>query len=273
LALVALVLAPQVAAQSSSEKVVIPNFWDLRQRAQPGDVRAGRVIRFLVDDDFPPFHYLDAEGRLVGFSVDIARALCAELRAACTVQSRQWDTLLDSLDEGRGDAVIAAMRVTVEIKARFAVTLPYHRSPARFLARLGADLPMPAPHTIQGRRIAVVAGSAHEAFLTSFFADAKLLREPDIAAVLARVKAGDTDYAFGDGVALSLWLAGEGSASCCAFRGGPYLEPRFFGEGIGIILRKDQLDLRRALDEALAALSDKGVYGELYLKHFPVGFY
>ena len=81
------------------------------------------------------------------------------------------------------------------------------------------------------------------------------------------------DAAFADGLSLAVWLAGEDSGDCCLFKGGPYTESRFFGEGVGIAVRKEDADLRRAMDWALARLSARGVYAEIYLKYFPVGFY
>ena len=87
------------------------------------------------------------------------------------------------------------------------------------------------------------------------------------------LKGGAIDAAFADGLTLSVWLAGESSGDCCVFKGGPYTESRFFGEGVGIAVRKEDADLRRAMDWALARLAARGVYAEIYLKYFPVGFY
>ena len=78
---------------------------------------------------------------------------------------------------------------------------------------------------------------------------------------------------FADGLTLAVWLAGDSSADCCVFKGGPYVESRFFGEGVGIAVRKEDADLRRAMDWALARLAANGVYAEIYRKYFPVGFF
>ena len=67
-----------------------------------------------------------------------------------------------------------------------------------------------------------------------------------------------------------MWLAGEESGDCCVFKGGPYTESRYFGEGVGIAVRKEDADLRRAMDWALARLAARGVYAEIYAKYFPV---
>ena len=84
---------------------------------------------------------------------------------------------------------------------------------------------------------------------------------------------GAIDAAFADGLTLSVWLAGESSGDCCAFKGGPFVESRFFGEGIGIAVRKEDSNLRRAMDWALARMAERGVYAEIYRKYFPIGFY
>ena len=92
------------------------------------------------------------------------------------------------------------------------------------------------------------------------------LRSAGIAAERIAV-AGDSA---GAGVSLALWLGGVEAAGCCAFVGGDYLENRYFGEGIGLVTRKEDEVLARALDDALQRLWDEGKYAELYLRFFPV---
>ena len=56
-----------------------PMFWDATERLPKPDLAALARLRFLTTTDFPPFNYLDGNGRLSGFHVDLARAICAEL--------------------------------------------------------------------------------------------------------------------------------------------------------------------------------------------------
>jgi polar amino acid transport system substrate-binding protein len=72
---------------------------------------------------------------------------------------------------------------------------------------------------------------------------------------------------------LSFWLAGESAAGCCVFAGGPYLESRCYGQGMTIAMARGSDDLKRAIDAALESIYEKGVYAELYLRYFPVGFF
>jgi len=174
------------------------------------------------------------------------------------------------LSEARGDVIAAAMPITPALRRRFSVTLPYFRFPARFAARADKGQPEPNPRALDGRTVAVVQGTAHEAYLKAFFARATVRGFEDLIAAEGAVRRGEADYVFGDGLGLSLWLGGSDAAGCCGFIGGPYIESRFFGEGIGFIVRKDDELLRRAFDHALQRLWDEGKYAELYLRFFPV---
>ena len=256
-----------------AEDAWIPGYWDTRRRPEKLEASPIRVIRFLVDDEYPPFHYATPEGDLAGFSIDLARALCRELKVACTVQARRWDTLADSLAEGRGDAIIAAMRITPELRAKFRISRPWHRSPARFVARRADAAAEVSPQALEGRRVAVVAGGAHAAFLREQFPAAARVEAATLEEALARLRGGAADLIFADGVTLALWLNGAASGGCCAFAGGPYLDSRYFGEGVGVIVRKDDAALRKLIDYALAVAAENGTYAELYLKYFPLGFY
>jgi polar amino acid transport system substrate-binding protein len=250
-----------------------PSFWDPGLHSDRPDLSALRAIRFLTDDDYPPLNFALADGSLTGFNVEIARAICEELHIGCTIQARRWDTLIDSLETGKGDAVIASIGSSPSVRARIDFTQPYYMTPARFATRKNSPLSQPRPAALIGKTVGVVAGSAHQSYLATFFPGALAKTFPNFAALHDALRSGAIDAAFGDGLSLAVWLAGESSGDCCEFRGGPYMESRFFGEGVGIAVRKEDADLRRAMDWALARLAARGVYAEIYLKYFPIGFY
>jgi polar amino acid transport system substrate-binding protein len=250
--------------------VSVPNFWDPRAQLERPDVGGLKSIRFLVDDDFPPLHFPGLDGTPTGFSVELARTACERLALTCTVQVRRFDTLLDSLADRQGDAVAAAIPLNVALRQRFGTTSPYFKIPARFAVRKDRNMPAPEARTLQGKNLGVIGGTAHEAFAKAFMKGATLKPYPDLPAAQAALRGGEVDYLFADGLSLALWIGGEESGGCCDFSGGPYLESRFFGEGIGFITRKDDENLRRALDYALQQLWKEGKYAELYLRFFPV---
>ena len=251
----------------------IPNFWDPQHRVDRPETSSIRVIRFVTEDDYPPFGFALPDGSLSGFNVDLARALCEELRVQCTVQARRWDTMSEALEQSRADAAIASIAMTPANRARVDFTAPYYKTPARFVARAAVPLPDTSPEALAGKTVGVVARSAHEAYLRAFFPRVNVRVYDNALALRSALKRNEVEIAFGDGVAFALWLNGTDAGGCCAFRGGPYTESRFFGEGVGIALRRDNLAVKRALDYALKRVAERGVYADLYLKYFPVGFY
>ncbi len=251
----------------------VPSFFDPNLRLEKPDMTGLTTIRFLSDDDYPPFHFIGADGELTGLNIDLARALCAELKLTCTIQPRRWDTLLQALEQKSGDAVIASISSTPALRNRFAFTESYYRTPARFVTAKPESGSVVTPKALAGRVIGVMAGSSHEEFLKLFFGASPRKTYSDPDTLRLALKRGEIGIIFGDAVALAFWLNGSEAAGCCGFLGGAYTESRFFGDGVGIALRKEDQRLRLALDYALAKLSRDGVFTTLYLKYFPIGFY
>ena len=270
LAALGALLSPAALAASQP---FTPSFWDPALRLERPDLSGVRAIRFLTADDYPPLNFALDDGTLAGFNVEIARAICETLEIGCTIQSRPFDTLIDSLTTGKGDAVIASISATPGTRAQVDFSLPYYQTPARFIARKGSAPPDAGPAALAGKTIGVVAGSSHEAYLKAFFPGAKQKPYPNASALEEALRASEIDAAFGDGLTFAVWLNGESSQNCCAFLGGPFCESRFFGEGVGIAVRTDDAHLRQALNWALAQMASRGTYAEIYLKYFPIGFY
>ncbi len=270
-ALACLCVAGPVLAETSAGTV--PNFWDPKRRVERPPAGAVQVIRFITTDDFPPFNFLDASGRLSGFNVDLARAICAELTISCTIQARPWDDLLNTLTAGNADAVIAGVAITADSRQQFDFSDVYMRSPARFVVRRDRPAIVATPDGLKGKTLGVVSRTSHEAYLASFFPEVGRKLYPDADSARAALKAGEVDAFFGDGIQSSFWLQSEAAGDCCVFTGGPYTEARFFGEGMAVAIPKGKADLKRALDAAMESIHDKGIYAELYLRYFPVGFY
>jgi polar amino acid transport system substrate-binding protein len=248
----------------------VPGFWDPRRRPERPDLSRIQSIRFLTELDYPPFNYAGADGNPVGFNVDLARQLCDEIKATCTIQARRFELLLDALDDNRGDAVIASIAITPATRRRADFTDPYYRTPARFVARIDSPIGDVLPELVEGKKIAVVAGTAHEAFLKEMFTAAEVRSYANAEAAREALRNKDVDLLFGDGITLAFWLNGSDSAGCCVFRGGPFLESRYFGEGVGIAVKRGNDLLRQALSWALFRDWEKGGFTDLWLRYFPI---
>jgi polar amino acid transport system substrate-binding protein len=185
---------------------------------------------------------------------------------------RRFDTLVDALNTNGGDAVIASIAATPDMRKRVDFSDPYYRTPARFVARRDAKAEQRL-EALEGKKVGAVAGTAHEAYLKALFTAAVVQPYPTAEAARAALKKGEVDLLFGDGISLAFWLNGTDSAGCCEFRGGPYLESRYFGEGIGIAVRRGNDLLRQALNWAMFRLWEKGRFTDLWLRYFPISPY
>ena len=250
--------------------IAVPDFWDPRRRPERPDLSRLQSIRFLTDLDYPPFDYAGPDGNPTGFNVDLARLICDEIKVACTIQARPFGSLLEALNDNRGDAVIASIAPTAETRRLADFTDPYYRTPARFVARRDYPVGDVVPERLEGKKVAVVAGTAHEAYLKAMFTEAEVRSYPTAEAAREALRQKEVDLLFDDGIALAFWLNGTDSAGCCAFRGGPFLEGRFFGEGIGIAVKRGNDLLRQTLNWALFQLWEKGSFTDLWLRYFPI---
>jgi polar amino acid transport system substrate-binding protein len=250
--------------------VRVPGFWDPRRRPEKPDLTRISVIRFLTETDYPPFNFAGPDGNPQGFNIDLARMLCEELKVACTVQMRRFETLIPALNANQGDAVIASIAATVDLRTKADFTDSYYRTPARFVARRDSPIDAPLPERLEGKKVAVVAGTAHEAYLKALFTEAELRAFPTADAARLALRRGEVDLLFGDAISLAFWLNGTDSENCCAFRGGPYVDNRYFGEGIGIAVRKGNELIRLALNWALFRVWEQGRFTDLWLRYFPI---
>jgi polar amino acid transport system substrate-binding protein len=252
------------------DPMAVPGFWDPRHRPDRPDLSRITIIRFLTETDYPPFDFAGPDGAPAGFNVDLARLICEELKVPCTIQMRRFDTLIKSLENKSGDAVIASIAETPETRKQVDFSDPYYRTPARFVSRRDVKIDDVRPQALEGRKVGVVAGTAHEAFLKALFTEAVLHPYPNADAARFALQKGEVDLLFGDGISLAFWLNGTDSANCCVFRGGPFLESRYFGEGVGIAVRRGNDLLRQAFNWALFQLWEKGRFTDLWLRYFPI---
>ncbi len=267
-------VATPATAASAPAAVMVPGFWDPKRRPERPDVtRLPVQIRFVTTEDYPPFSFRGEDGRPTGFNVDIARAICTELAIRCTLEILPFEQLVEALDSGKADAAIAGIAISAASRERTDFSDRYFRSPARFVARHGDPAQKVTPDALASKSVGVVADTAHEAYLRDFFNEIAIRRFPDADAARAALQKGDIDLLFGDGVQLALWLNGTASAGCCVFVGGPFTESLYFGEGMGIAVKRGNDPLRQSLNYALAQLWEEGVYTDLYLRWFPISVY
>ncbi|WP_245409989.1 transporter substrate-binding domain-containing protein [Pararhizobium haloflavum] len=256
----------------------MPNHFDPRERMTLPDLSRYPRIRFLTTTDFPPFNFLDQEGRLSGLHVDLVRAICEELDVAdrCQLQAMPFDELDAALENGRGEAIIAGVSISDANRQRYRFTRSYLKLPARFIIRADPSL-NPAEDALaalpEGARIGVVDGTAHEAMARAFFPDLNVVAYGRPERVFDALKDRRIKAAFGDGMQFSFWLGSQEAERCCRFLDGPFFSDRFLGQGLAIAVASDDRILAEAFDHAILALNNNGRFAEIYLRYFPNGLY
>ena len=243
-----------------------------QEGAAPSEATLPRrvAIRFLTDSDYPPFNYFDEDNVLTGFNVDVARAICLELAAACDIQVRPWAELLPALRRGETDAVIASHAVSAAALQIVDFTDRYYHTPARFAGKRDGPRLEVTPEGLEGKKIEVAKGTAHEAYLRAFFRDSSIrsFETPELAR--DALITGAVDLQFDDGIGLAFWLNGTASKACCEFKGGPFGEPKYFGDGVAVAVSRDDPQLKMLINAALRKMRASGRFEELVLRYFPV---
>ena len=269
LALTALCQGPALAQARND---IVPDAWQGDILRPKPDMRGLAKLRFITDSDYPPFHYFDEVGALTGFNVDLARAICETLEVECDVKDVDWADIYSRLDADEADAAIASIRISAESLAKADFSSRYYATPARFIAKKTNELKDISPERLEGMKVGVAKNTGHEAYLKEFFPNIRLATFDSAEDAQRALKDGAIDFVFGDGIGMTFWLNGVTSEGCCEFRGGPYLDTKFFGEGVGIAVKKGNRQLAQILNYALEQVHASGRYEELFLRYFPISF-
>lgn len=232
-------------------------------------------LRIAMEGQFPPFEELDQNGQLKGFNVDIANALCEQMKTACQLQRFAWDELIPALQERRTDLILASMSITEERLKQVDFTEKYAQTPAFFFAREGAiNEVIITPRRIGSKRLGVQRGTTYDRYLSERFAKHVAIERFDSAAATYQaLHAGRVDLVLDD--AVSGYFGFIDTANGAGFErvGSAVVAPKFFGKGQGIALRKGEEALKVRLNRALVAILDNGVYARIekqYFKQFSV---
>lgn len=258
-----------------AQEAIIPNYFDAQERVPIGDARQIDRIRFLTTVDFPPFSFLDENGKLTGFHVDLARNICAALKVLerCQIQALEWNDLNEALEKRQGDAIIAGIAISEKSREKLLFSRSYLELPARFIATKENTVDPHELSTESQISVGVLKGTAHEAMLKNWFQSVKTQSFSTQKELYDSLKSQQVSALFGDGLQFSFWLSSAEAANCCQFVGGPYLSQKYLGEGLAIAVSQNNSELLKNLNYGLSLLGKSGKFSELYLRYFPNGIY
>ena len=231
-----------------------------------------KKIKIGVEGAYPPFSQIGTDGKLKGFDIDIANALCEQMKAQCTLVQQEFDGMIPSLQAKKIDAVIASMSSTDERKKIVEFSDKYYHTPARFVAKKSAALTA-TQAGLKGKRIGVQRTTVHDRFATDTFKESEIVRYAKQDDVFLDLMSGRLDAVLVDQVAASLGFLPLPAAKDFAFFGPVYIEPKYFGYGAGVALRKTDTALRDEFNAAIKAIRANGVYKKINDKYFDFDIY
>ncbi len=227
-------------------------------------------IRIATEGAYPPFNITDTDGSLKGLDVDIANALCDEMKARCTIVAQDWDGIIPGLMAKKYDAIIASMSITEERKQQIDFTNKYYTTPLSVAAPSDSDLAGLSIEDLQGKVVGAQASTTQSNYATDVYEKAgievKLYPTQEEAA--SDMQIGRIDALIADKFVLVDWLEGEGK-DCCKLVGDvPGTETE---AGIGI--RQGEEELKERFNKAIDAIVADGTYGKIIAKYFPFDIY
>lgn len=231
-----------------------------------------KTLRIGVEGAYPPFSKTEADGTVTGFDIDIANALCDEMGAKCTLVKQDWDGIIPALMARKFDAIIATMDITEERKKKVAFTDKYQHIPARFVALKGATFEA-TNEFMKGKRVGTQRATSMDLYISDNFADAQIKRYGTFDEAYLDLKAGRLDYVIADSAAITDGLLEKEGGDKFDFVGPKLNNPKWFGEGAGIAIRKQDKDLAEQFNAAIKEIRSNGTYKTIQDKYFSFDVY
>jgi len=226
-----------------------------------------KKVRIGTEGAYPPFNSVDSSGQLVGFDIDISKALCAKMKVECTFVAQDWDGIIPALLAKKFDAIVASMSITDERKQKVAFTDPYYLTPGNFIAPKDTKITDISPAALKGKTIGAQSSTTGSTYLEDKYKDSdiKLYATQDEAN--ADLQSGRLDAVLADKFVLYEWLEKTDAGKCCKFVGPDLKDVN--PQGTGIAVRKEDNELREMLNKAIKDIVADGTYQKINAKYFP----
>ena len=230
-------------------------------------------IRIGVEGAYPPFSSVEKDGTLKGFDIDIAMALCEEIGAECVLIPQDWDGIIPALMARKYDAIIASMSITEERKKKVAFSDKYYNTPAKFARKKGSGIAI-SKAGLKGKTVGVQRATIHDNFITGEFGDSVEIKrygtqdEAYLDAISGRV-----DLLLADSIAMDAGFLKTDQGKGWEFVGPGYSDPKYFGVGAGIAVRKSDGELAKLFSLAIKVIRSNGVYHMINGKYFAFDVY
>ena len=231
------------------------------------------TIRIASEGARPPYNYIEGDSELRGFDIELARELCTRMKTTCTIVQQDWDGIIPGLVANQYDAIMAAMEITEERRERIEFSVPYVRMPAAFAAARHRKIHGATPKALLGRSIGVEDDTKRKAWLDQNYTGSTIKPYASLEEAMLDLANGRIDALLAGKLALDDFLHNRKEAQCCKWLADVPRDPVFFGEGIGVGLRKEDNELKVLFDKAIEDVVGDGTYARIRAKYFDFEIY
>lgn len=226
-----------------------------------------KKVRIGTEGAYPPFNSVDTAGKLVGFDIEIGEALCAKMKVECTFVAQDWDGIIPALLAKKYDLILASMSITDERKEKVSFTIPYYLTPGNFIAPKDTKITEITPAALKGKTIGAQSSTTGATYLEDKYKDSEIKLYPTQDEANADLAAGRLDAVLADKFVLYEWLEKSTDGKCCKFVGPDLKDVN--PQGTGIAVRKEDNELREALNKAIQEINADGTFAKINAKYFP----
>jgi len=220
------------------------------------------VMRVGMDASWPPFEFVDDDGQIVGFDVDLARAIGQRLGVEVEFVNVGFDSLYDALYVGRFDAIVSALPYDPLLYGDVAYSISYFNAGQVLVTRTD-ETEISEVNDLAGKRLGVELGSEGDVLgrqLQKKTEDLSLQSYMAPWDVLRALKAGEVEATITDAVSAYQFVAAEGGVQVV---GDPLTDELYV-----IAVRLDSPLLLKAINEALVGVREDSTLERLQGKWF-----
>lgn len=230
-------------------------------------------LKVAIDPTYEPFTFKTPDGKPTGFDVDIAEALCAEIKRKCVYVEQVWDSMIPGLQAKKYDVIISSMSITEDRKKVVDFTDKYYNTPSRIVVK--TETPFSDLNSLKGKNIGVLKGSTQEKYAMGDLKPVGVKVVPYEAQdqVYLDIKSGRLDGTVADSVEVTGGFLSKPEGQGYGFVGPVLNDQKYFGIGAGVALRQGETALRDELNAAIKAIRANGVYDTVSKKYFDFDVY
>lgn len=235
-----------------------------------GSAMAEEKLIIASEGAYPPFNVLGTDGKLSGFDIDIAKALCDEMKVTCTFVSNDWDGLIPGLQAKKFDAIVASMSITPERLQKVDFSKKYYNTPPAIA--VPKDSKITSVDQLKGKTIGAQSATTHANYAEKHMPGSELKLYPTADEYKLDISNGRIDAVIDDIVVLTEWTKSD-AGTCCKILTKLPVDVAINGQGAGIAVRKGETALADRFSKAIAAIRANGTYKKINEKYFSFDVY